>query len=57
MCGLGHKWGIYTGRHINLIREVFPVTPANHVTGPATEHSRETAQKNGTGINLKLAYK
>lgn len=36
MCGLGHKWGIYTGRHINFIREVFPVTPANHVTGLAT---------------------
>lgn len=39
MRGLGHKWGIYTGRHINFIREVFSVTPANRVTGPATAQS------------------
>lgn len=39
MCGLGHKWGIYTGRHINFTREVSPVTPANRVTGPATVQS------------------
>lgn len=49
MCGLGHKWGIYTGRHIHFIREVFSVTPANRVTDPATAQSGETAQKMGQG--------
>lgn len=45
MCGLGHKWGIYTGRHINFIREVFSVTPANRVTGPVTAQSGKQLRK------------
>ncbi len=44
MCGLGHKWGIYT-EDIHFIREVFPVTPANHVTGPATAQSGKQLRK------------
>ncbi len=30
---------------IHFIREVFPVTPANHVTGPATAQSGKQLRK------------
>jgi len=45
MCGLGYKWGIYTGRHIHFIREVFSGTPVNRVTGPATAQSGKRLRK------------
>ncbi len=32
-------------RHIHFIREVFPVTPANHVTGPAIGQSGKQLRK------------